>query len=69
MFLSPESVRVASAVAAQWEHAQELLDGGRHYCQVWSFSPRSEEFRTSSGEFSSSLGILTLEFKYPKYNY
>ena len=28
-FLSPESVRVASAVAAQREHAQELLGGGR----------------------------------------
>ena len=28
-FLSPESVRVASVVATQCEHAQELLGGGR----------------------------------------
>ena len=43
-------------MAVQREYAQELLDAVRQCCQVWSFSPRSEEFRASSGEFSSSLG-------------
>ena len=50
------SVHVASAVAAQREYAQELLGAVRQCCQVWSFSPRFEEFRDSSGEFSSNLG-------------
>ena len=36
-FFSPESVRVASAVAMQREHAQEVLVGARQCCQVGVF--------------------------------
>ena len=60
LVLSPVSVRVASAVAAQQEHAQVLLVGGRQCCQVWGFSPRSEEFHASSGEFQFESGELWL---------
>ena len=36
-FISLGSVRVASAVATQREHVQELLGGARQCCQVGGF--------------------------------
>ena len=48
--VSPESIRIASAVAAQREHAQELLGGARQCCQVWGFSPDPRN-STLIGEF------------------
>ena len=44
-------VRVASAVAAQ-----ELLEAVGQRCQVWSFSPRFEEFRDISGGIQFESG-------------
>ena len=52
----PVCVHGASAVAAQQEDAQDLLDALRSVARVGFFFPRSEEFRTSFGEFCSCLG-------------
>ena len=38
------SVRVASAVAAQREYAQELLDAFGQWCQICGFSPDPRNF-------------------------
>ena len=59
--VSPESVRVASAVAAQREHAQELLGGARQCCQsecqAWGFSPDPSN-STLVGEFQFESGVF-----------
>ena len=63
------SVHVASAVAAQREYAQELLDAFGQCCQVWGFSPVPRNFALVLGNSVRIWGILALAFIYPKFNY